>query len=299
MKFDIFLLLILFAQFANAKEVAITIDDFPLRCCFGNIKKLEEENNKFLETLKNFNVTIIAFVNEIHLHNKNKTKMIEMLEEYSKNGHEIGNHTYSHKIINTVGFEAFRKDIERGGEISQKIAEDHGMKLRYFRHPGLGNGSNKKQRKQLNDYLEVNGYIIAPVTIDTMDWRFNKYYLIAIARKDTKMMEKITNDYLSYIEKTIQFSENVTKEIFNRDVKHVLLMHAIQINIDNLDKVLQKIKDFGYKFINLNDALKDEIYKIDVTSNYGAGNSLSRWSNIFDKNEAMKGDPAPHIKKYY
>ena len=289
----------LFARFINAKEVAITIDDFPLRCCFGSIEKLKKENNKFLDTLKNFNATIIAFVNEIHLHNKNQDKMTEMLEDYVKNGHEIGNHTYSHKIINNVGFEIFKKDLERGEEISKQIAENNGIKLRYFRHPGLGNGANKKQRKQLNDYLETHEYIIAPVTIDAMDWRFNKYYLMAIAKKDQKMIKQIKNDYLNYIEKTIKFSENAVEAIFQRQIKHVLLMHAIQINIDNLSEVLQKINDSGYEFITLDDALKDEAYQIDVTSNYGAGNSLSRWSSIFGKNEAMKGDPMAEIRKYY
>ncbi len=299
MKFCIFLFIAFFFQFANAKEVSITIDDFPLRCCFGNAERLKAENDKFLETLKKFNTPIIAFVNEIHIYNKNQVKMTEMLEDYIKYGHEIGNHTYSHKIINNVGFEVFKKDIELGEKISKKVAEANNMKLRYFRHPGLGNGANKKQRTQLDKYLQKQQYIIAPVTIDTMDWRFNKYYLIAIERKDKKMMQKISDDYLHYITKTIKFSEDVTQEIFGREIKHVLLMHAIQINIDNLDKVLQKIKDSGYEFITLDKALKDEVYKVDVTTNYGAGNSLSRWSSIYKKGEAMKTDPALTIKKYY
>jgi peptidoglycan/xylan/chitin deacetylase (PgdA/CDA1 family) len=299
MKFYIFLFIIFLFQYSIAKEVSITIDDFPLRCCVGNIEKFEKENEKFLKTLEEFNAPIIAFVNEIHLYNKNKNKMIEILERYSQNGHEIGNHTYSHKIINNVGFEIFKKDIEQGEEISKKIADKYNMKLKYFRHPGLGNGANKKQRKQLNEYLANHNYIIAPVTIDTMDWKFNKYYLTAIGKKDKNMTEKIIKDYLNYIENTIRFSENITKDIFHREIKHVLLMHAFQINIDHLDKVLQKIKDLGYKFITLDDALQDEVYKIDITSNYGAGNSLSRWSNLFQKNSDIDEDPAKQIKKYY
>ena len=111
-----------------------------------------------------------------------------MLNKYAEGNNEIGNHTYSHKIINKVGFEIFKKDILKGEKISKKLMEENNKTLRYFRHPGLGNGANKKQRQKLDEYLISTGYIIAPVTIDAMDWKFNKYYLIAMQNKDRPIL---------------------------------------------------------------------------------------------------------------
>lgn len=298
--FVVFFLGIFYFASVFAKEVAITIDDFPLRCCVGDIEKLKKENDKFLETLKDFDVPIVAFVNEFGLYNKHKDMMIEMLDDYVKNGHEIGNHTYSHKIINNVGFEIFKKDFERGEKISSEIMKDHGLRLKYFRHPGLGNGRNITQRGKLNDYLKEREYIVAPVTIDTMDWKFNRDYRTAKMKNNTKMMEKIVADYLDYIGKTIKFSESVTGCLFNREIKHVLLMHAIQINIDHLPEVLQKIKDSGYTFITLDEALKDDVYTIDVLSKYGAGNWLSRWVGTLKIcSDTLVDDPDRDIKRYF
>ena len=106
-------------------------------------------------------------------------------------------------------------------------------------------------------------------------------------RKNEKLIKQIKDDYLDYIDKVIHFSEKPSELLFGRQIKHILLMHAIQINIDNLEDVIKRIQKHEYNFITLDETLRDDVYKIDATSDYGAGNWLWRWSKIFKRQDEI------------
>jgi len=58
-----------------------------------------------------------------------------------------------------------------------------------------------------------------------------------------------------------------------------LLLHANFINSDYFDDIAKMLKKRGYKFITLEEALKDEAYKLPDTFNRKAGISwLHRWA---------------------
>src|SRR5262249_2042817 len=59
----------------------------------------------------------------------------------------------------------------------------------------------------------------------------------------------------------IDFCERVTAELFGRPVKHILLLHANELNADNFDRLVKVFTDRGYRFVSLDEALSDDIYR--------------------------------------
>jgi hypothetical protein len=62
-------------------------------------------------------------------------------------------------------------------------------------------------------------------------------------------------------------------------VKHVLLLHVNEINADYFDEVLELMGRRGYRVVTLEDALRDEAYRLPDTYAGRAGVSwLYRWA---------------------
>src|SRR5262249_23459636 len=55
--------------------------------------------------------------------------------------------------------------------------------------------------------------------------------------------------------------ERVTTELFGHTVKQIQLLHANELNADNWDQLIAVFKARGYRFITLEEALTDPIYR--------------------------------------
>ena len=81
-------------------------------------------------------------------------------------------------------------------------------------------------------------------------------------------------------------------KLFNREIKQTLLLHANSINADYFDDVAKFFKKRGYKFITLDEALKDEAYKLPDTFIKRSGISwLHRWALEKGKGNILKDEP--------
>lgn len=87
---------------ANDKTVYITFDDGP-----------EPGITEFvLDELKKYNYKATFFCT-----GKNVEKHPELIEKILKEGHALGNHTYSHIKAYDIGAKDYVKDVERAGEV--------------------------------------------------------------------------------------------------------------------------------------------------------------------------------------
>ena len=79
----------------------------------------------------------------------------------------------------------------------------------------------------------------------------------------------------------------------NRPIPQILLIHANSINADFLGKLLSELKNRGYSFITLDEALKDNAYKsTDKYTGKGGISWLHRWALTQGKRgEFFKGEP--------
>lgn len=289
-KFLLILFLIGFNCFGYANEIAITFDDLP-EATDGLVKKQEQINQRILKSLLKFKVPATGFVNEGKLYsNKEESQeKIELLKLWVDKGFDLGNHTYSHLSLSTMTPEQFKFEVNNGSKISKTLMHDAGRSYRYFRHPYLDTGTASEIRSSFEDFLKEEDYFIAPVTIDTDDWKFNQQLLAHPEDKD-----KIIQSYLLHTCAKFSFYEDASKKIFGRNIKQIWLLHVNLINSYAIERLLMIVKEFHYDFINLDSALSDEAYQ--SADNYYAHFGVSwlyRWDFTRGKVVDWSKDPEP------
>ncbi len=139
--------------------------------------------------------------------------------------------------------------------------EEKGGTLRYFRHPFLHVGSTLDVRRASEAFLAERGYTIAPVTVDGKDYIYASVYATAVRKGDKEMAAKLAADYLRFSDEKFAFAEQTATRLMGRDIAHILLLHANAINADHFGALADVMKKRGYRFVTLEEALKDEAYK--------------------------------------
>ncbi|MCB1023386.1 MAG: polysaccharide deacetylase family protein [Acidobacteria bacterium] len=273
------------------RQVAITFDDLPAT---GSIESYEYQKyvtENLLAGIKASSVPAIGFVNEQKVISYGQIdKRTELLKLWLDAGHELGNHTFSHIPINSTRFEDYTADLIRGETITRMLLQKKGMKLRYFRHTQLRTGPTEEYRLKLAKFLKDRGYTVAPVTIDNNEYIFAVVYSRAKAKGDKALAARIVSAYVDYMEKVFEHFENISRGFLGREVRQILLLHANEINADHFDKLAEMMKDRGYRFITLEEALKDEAYKMPEVQSMRGLSWLHRW--MLAKGLEIKEEPA-------
>lgn len=281
----------------NSKYIALTFDDLPSVNSIDNSLATRYEIVKRLSgKLKANNLPATGFVNEVNLYVNGKPDkgLVNLLDIWLDAGIDLGNHTFSHADYNTTPFKEFTDNIRKGDIISKAVMKQHGKKLKYFRYPFLHTGKSPKDRLMLEEFLKNNGYVIAPVTVDNSDWIFAAAYDKALAAKDSALAKQIADAFIPYMEKKFDFYESCSDSLFGRQIKQIILLHANKLNADNITRLTDMLKNRGYSFISVAEALKDTAYKSKDTYYKGGGISwMDRWALTRGKRGAFfKGDPA-------
>ncbi len=282
------------AQNKTQRFIAITIDDLPVVSTRGDLKTRREITKKLLAHITKAKVPAVGFVNENKLYagDKPDEAQIDLLHSWLNADLELGNHTFSHRSLNNIELADYENDITRGEVITKKLMRAKGKTLRFFRHPYLQTGLSLEVKDGLNKFLLANGYTIAPVTIDNADWIFARAYDNAFDKNDKNLMKRIGAAYLPYLESKMDYWERQSFKLFNREIKQILLLHANFINSDYFDDIAKMLEKRGYKFITLEEALKDESYKLPDTFNKRAGISwLHRWALAKGRETILPDEP--------
>ncbi len=91
------------------------------------------------------------------------------------------------------------------------------------------------------------------------------------------MVKQVSEEYLKFAVLKFDFAEKATTELFGHPIKHILLLHANELNADNFDALIKVMKDRGYRFIILEQALKDPVYQ-SPDKYIGTSDWLSHWA---------------------
>ena len=223
------------------REIAITIDDLPLT---NNNQTLTTPFDKIVQSLLINKAPAIGFV----IANRVDTDAQQALKDFQERGFLIGNHSYSHMSLNTTLPDLYIEDIARADKILTPFMPD----TKYYRYPYLSKGKWKAKQKVF-DYLAANNYIIAPVTIDSRDFVLNAELLNSKERDNTVYLNHIKKRYLNFVWKQTLKAE---KEQNCKITKQILLLHANILNSYFLDDLLKMYRSHGYRFITLEEALK-------------------------------------------
>ena len=125
-------------------KIALTFDDGPNVACTGRL----------LDGLKERNVKATFFVI-----GKNVKANPKLIKRIHKEGHMIGNHTYSHLEMNKVSEEKAKKELTKASRTVHAITGEYPQYMR----PPYGVCS-----RELEDSLDM---ILVRWTIDPLDWK--------------------------------------------------------------------------------------------------------------------------------
>ena len=274
--------------------IAVTIDDLPVVSTRKDLKNRQEITRKLLAHITKAKVPAIGFVNEnkLYTNEKRDESQVDLLRSWLNANLELGNHTFSHVNIANVPLEKYKDDILKGEIITKELLQAKGMKPRFFRHPFLWTGLSLETKSDLGRFLDEHGYRIAPVTIDNSDWIFSSAYDKAFDKGDKKLMKQIGAAYVPYLDAKMDYWERQSSKLFGREIKQILLLHANFINSDYFDDIARALKKRGYKFVSLEDALKDEAYKLP--DNFVRRNGISwlhRWALDKGRENILPDEP--------
>ncbi len=272
-------------------KVAITIDDVP------NTKKFERDSfqTKLLNQLDTLCIPVTVFINERMIYKtKYVTKNFNLLNQWTKRNYStIGNHTFAHSRYSDVGFVNFTKDIEKGEAIIKELLNLYQKELKYFRFTYNDLGNDSMQKRQIETYLIEKKYVITPFTIESSDWIFNYLYEYYLSNNNKQEAQRIANSYIDITLEYFHYFDSLSVNQYGRRINQIFLCHDNSINADYIGILVQKLKEDGYSFVSLDEAMQDNVYKQENNYNKKWGISwFYRWmTNKEEMKRLMNNEP--------
>jgi hypothetical protein len=204
---------------------------------------------------------------------------VDLLRQWLDAGMDLGNHSFSHRSLNQVALESYEADVLRGERTIRRLLMARGKSLTWYRHPMLHTGRSMAVKADFARFLEAHDYRIAPVTIDNQEWIFARAYDVALDRGDRDLAGRIAAAYLPYMDSIVGYYERQSMALLGREPAQILLLHANRLNAEYLDDLIGIMRRRGYRFVSLEDAMRDPAYARPDTYTGPAGITwLHRWA---------------------
>lgn len=250
-----------------SREMALTFDDLPtVRQGETSTEMQIEIFQSILDTLDRYEAQATGFVvgNKVTAPHHE-----ELLREFVRKGHSLGNHSFSHFDLNKVSVQDYVADILR----CEEILEPYAHMPKYFRYPLLHRGDSEAEKLAVYRFLDGHDYVIAPVSIDNNDFVYNVPAREAFLARKEDELEDIRQQYLAHMKERIGFFEQLAQQKLGREMKHILLLHMSFASATFLEDLLQDLTQQGWELISLADALTDPVYqeKADYCGKKGLG----------------------------
>lgn len=281
---------------AQERKMAITFDDLPIATAATKSETLRLKITiRLLHSLVERDIPAIGFVNEggLLVDGEISEQRVDLLRLWLAAGLDLGNHSWSHPDLHRVSPQEFIDDVTRGDAVTAALLEARGRTPKYFRHPYLHTGRSLDVKKQMEDFLDERGYKVAPVTVDNSEWIFALAYDIALVDEQDELAKRIGRDYVNYMMQMVRYYEDQSQQLFARNIRHVMLLHANQLNSVWFGELADHLAETGYEFVSIDYALLDPAYASEDKFTGAAGKSwLHRWAITRNVDRTMfHGEP--------
>lgn len=165
---------------------------------------------------------------------------------------DLGNHTQSHRAIDDFGdLGAWRRDVVACQERLEASAGER--PVRWFRYPFLRTGRERARRDAGFAVLEQLGLTRAPVTVDVSDWALVSAY--APGRDP-----EVAAAYVAHVRRAARRYRELAQARGSADAPQILLIHANALAADHLRELLDGLREDGFRFVSLEEALAHPLY---------------------------------------
>lgn len=198
----------------------------------------------------------------------------ELLSAWSRDGHIIGNHSYSHLHLHDPGtsIEAYTADLLRGEHVISGLPSFQSI----FRFPFLKEGNTIGKREELRAFLKARGYRNGAVTINASDWYIDQRLSARLRANPSADISPYREFYLKHILRRATYYDDLARRVIGRSVRHTLLLHHNLLNASFLGDLLEHLQRHGWQAIDAQEAFSDPIF-LQQPNVLPAGESLI-WS---------------------
>ncbi|NQY73723.1 MAG: polysaccharide deacetylase family protein [Candidatus Margulisbacteria bacterium] len=205
---------------ANSPKIALTFDDGPKPLYLRPI----------LDILKKHDVQATFFVVA-----REAERYPRLIKRLISEGHEVGNHTYSHPRLDRIP----TKDIE--GEIksaSSSISKLTGKKVIYFRPPG-------------GHYNKLISSVVRENQMITVFWSINAGDYTTFTSNPSK------NGYITYYSKS---EAQIYSDVVQKTVPgSIILFHSTKETIKALPRIIHAFKERGLEMATISTLRQNDI----------------------------------------
>ena len=290
---------------AQERTVTVTFDDLPDQapdselCDPAVAMRLTRD---FVDMLRPLDTHAVAFVNEGKGCEARRAELLPpMLTVWLDAGLELGNHTFSHPSLNAFPVDEWLAEVDLGAEVTRPLLAARGQTLRWFRHPYLHTGETVEKKAAAAEGLAARGYVVAPVTLNNDDWMFAALYRRAENAGDTALQTRIGEAYVAYMAEVLDHWEPYSAELTGgREPAQILLLHANTLNRDWYPRIHALYLSRGYRFVPLDETLRDPVYALP--DNWVRNNGVSwlhRWTATAGRRVRWEPEPPAWITEAY
>jgi peptidoglycan/xylan/chitin deacetylase (PgdA/CDA1 family) len=224
-----------------------------------------------------------------------------LLREWDRAGHMIGNHSYSHMELNSdeVTAAMFTADILK----CEAVLKSFPRFQKRFRFPYLKEGETAAKRDAVRAFLHQHGYSVGHVTIDASDWAIESRLSARLTKEPAADVKPYRDFYLSHMWERASYYDDLARKAIGRSVKHTILVHYNLLNALFLGDLLEMFKTNGWRLIDAAEAFSDPIFSAEpkivpagesivwaVAKESGKFNSLLRYPGEDSEYENAKMD---------
>ncbi len=239
-------------------QVALTFDDLPVHGPVPAGVSRTELFEQIVTTLRNAGAPpTYGFINAKGLEDGEDNRAA--LRLWRAAGHPLANHTYSHMDLHQHDAGRYKEEVIANEPILQELMGEEDW--RWFRYPYLREGETLDKRNAIRTFLDERGYRIAQVTIDFQDYAYNAPYVRCLERRDLRAIEQLKANYLARADERLSASEEASRRLYGRNIKHVMLLHVGAFQPLVLPHLFELLERRGYTMVTLQDAQSDRAYE--------------------------------------
>ncbi len=234
-------------------RIAITIDDLPWNGP-APAEGREAATERLLDALASRGVVAAGFVRCAGI-----GPGAPLLRMWLGRGMPLGNHSESHRDLNSAPLEQWLEDVRT---CDSRLREIAGEPVRYFRYPMLHQGPTPGRQGAALELLAELELEVAHVSVDNSEFMLSRPYERAVAAGDEVEAQRIGGLLVDHILETVRHAQDVARRKVGRDVDHILLLHATLLVSDHMGALLDALAAEGFQFVSLDEALRDPVYRL-------------------------------------
>lgn len=238
---------------ARTPGVAVTIDDFDLSDTV--MMSGEDRDTAIRSALRRHGLKAGGFVAGKYVDNALGARL---LNRWSRDGHIIGNHSFSHRRFSDQNPEALMADILK----CEPLLSGYPGFRKLFRFPYLAEGKTAEGRDAMRALLTQHGYRNAHVTIDTSDWYIDNRLTARLQAQPQSSVEPYRRFYLDHIWDRATFYDGLARSLFGHSIDHTILLHHRLTTGLFLDDMLSMFRQRGWRLVDADVAFASPIFAL-------------------------------------